>query len=736
MKTNDYKYNPGFSSDEDLIDAFVVRKKELEKILQTLQENTGRTYQHLLLVGARGTGKTMLVRRVAAEVRRSENLSQYWYPLVFSEESYSVLNAGEFWLEALYHLSAQNPGSRWQRVHEELLKEKDEKTLQQRAIAQLMDFADEQNKQILLIVENLNMIFDEQISDGDGWDLRHTLQNETRLMLLGTATQRFDGIDNFQKAWFDFFALHMLEPLNSNDCKSLWKSVTAEDLSENRIKPLKIFTGGNPRLLKILADFGISFHDLTSNLKQISNEHTSFFKSLLEELPSTQRKVFITLLEKWSPASAKDIADASRLDVSKVSALLNRLVQRGAVEVLGEKKKYYQVTDRLFSVYYLMRHNNNPTIQVEMVVDFMTVFYEEDVLAKSILFLAKEACELPNDDRQRSFFAVDAALSGMRDNNLKNIVLRSIPDVFFIENNLSKTLGNYNYAELRECIRYKTPNKLSVLETALNQILEKAPDNAFAWELLGALLHYSSDRLQDTEIAYAKAIEIDPGFALAWVQIGAFRYEKLHEFKKAESDFLKAIEINPQYEWAWTNLGRMIGAGYYSKKIERVINAIILSDTSNVWANTLSGMIILETSNDFDEAEKKIQKSIKTDPTFIFAWGQLIRLHHKRGNILQQWGEELLTAKEIIDKISHQSIWLYPDFIDFIIDASAAGYTSQSLTILNESIAATKLLPLIIGLRIFLGEERPLVAQEIFEIGKDVADRIRTKQAELAKVNR
>jgi chromosomal replication initiation ATPase DnaA len=69
VNTMNFKYNPGFSSDEDLIDAFVVRQKELQQILQTIQENTGRTYQHLLLVGARGTGKTMLVRRVAAEIR-------------------------------------------------------------------------------------------------------------------------------------------------------------------------------------------------------------------------------------------------------------------------------------------------------------------------------------------------------------------------------------------------------------------------------------------------------------------------------------------------------------------------------------------------------------------------------------------------------------------------------------------------------------------------------------------
>jgi tetratricopeptide (TPR) repeat protein len=730
-----FKYNPGFSSDEDLISAFVVREKEFQQILQTLQENTGRTYQHLLLVGARGTGKTMLVRRVAAEVRRSEPLNQHWYPLVFGEESYRILSAGEFWLEAIYHLAAQNPGAQWQGVYEELRGEKDEKRLQQRSIAKLMDFADEQGKQILLIVENLNMLFDEQMSDGDDWDLRHTLQNEPRLMLLGTATQRFDQIDNVGNALFEFFALHILEHLNNNECRKLWKSVTTDDLSENQIKPLKILTGGNPRLIKILADFaeGMSFYSLMTNLTQLTDEHTSFFKSLLETLPPTERKVFIALLEKWSPTSAKDIADASRLEVSKVSSLLQRLVGRGAVEVLDKKKKYYQVTDRLFSIYYLMRQTNEQSSQVKVIVEFMVAFYDEDMLAESILSLAKEACDLPDGKLQVNSLAVDAALLAIKDNNLKNTVLKSIPEKFFTEKNLAESVGHYSYAELRKCIHYRAMYRFEILEAVLQKTLEECPNsNAFGWVSLGALLHSSSDRIEDTEKAYQKAIEIDPKFALAWVQLGAFKYEKFQDYKSAESCFLKAIKINSKYEWAWTNLGRIIGNGYYSEKIGNFINQIITSDANNVWAKTLLGMLLLEMYNNFSEAENNFREAINIDSTFVFAWGQLIRLHHKRGNILGQWEKELLTAKETINKVSDKSIWLYPDIIDFIIDASSVGYADQSLKILTESTAATKLQPLIVGLRIFLGEERPLVAQEIFEIGKDVADRIRTKQAELA----
>jgi Cdc6-like AAA superfamily ATPase len=181
-----FKYNPGFSSDAELIESFVVRKPYLDLILENLRENTGSANQHVLVVGARGTGKTMLVRRVTAEVRTDPKLNAQWYPLVFAEESYQVTSVGEFWLEALFHVADQTQDASWQTVYEELRTEADETRLRQRALARLMDFADAQGKRILLVVENLNMLFAEQLGEHDDWELRHTLQNEPRLMLLGT----------------------------------------------------------------------------------------------------------------------------------------------------------------------------------------------------------------------------------------------------------------------------------------------------------------------------------------------------------------------------------------------------------------------------------------------------------------------------------------------------------------------------------------------------------------------
>ena len=153
METKRMKYNPSFLDDNELIETFVVRQAYLKLVMGTVRKNTHDTNQHLLIIGPRGSGKTTLVRRAAAEVRRDPEYNEQWYPLLFGEESYEVASAGQFWLEAIHHLSNQEKGSVWASVYEELRREMDEERLRIMALGKLMDFADEQGKRILLVVE-------------------------------------------------------------------------------------------------------------------------------------------------------------------------------------------------------------------------------------------------------------------------------------------------------------------------------------------------------------------------------------------------------------------------------------------------------------------------------------------------------------------------------------------------------------------------------------------------------
>ena len=196
------KYNPGFLTDDQIVESFCVRTSEFESIIESLRDLSANSNSHSLVVGPRGSGKTHLLRRVAAELRRDAELRGL-FPIVFAEESYEVTTAGEFWLECLGHLAAQAPAAERGNLsltHGELRSVQDDQILAERCLGSLLDFADRHEQRLLLLVENLNMLFSDMRDPDAGWRLRKTLQTEPRVILLASATSRFDEIDDPEHA--------------------------------------------------------------------------------------------------------------------------------------------------------------------------------------------------------------------------------------------------------------------------------------------------------------------------------------------------------------------------------------------------------------------------------------------------------------------------------------------------------------------------------------------------------
>ena len=400
MPKRHMKYNPSFLSEAELMESFVVRHADLHLITGIIGENQTGSNQHVLVIGPRGSGKTTLVHRVAIEIKRNEELLDRWYPLIFSEESYEVVSAGEFWLEALFHLSQQTNSGKWKQTYDELKAETDDQRLFERALAQLLDFADSQGKRILLIVENLNMLLGDMMGHDEAWKMRHTLMNEPRMMLLATATNRFEQIENSSHAMFEMFKIQELKPLDDDECNRIWEFVAGEPLSGERIKPIRILTGGNPRLLTIIAKFGAhrSFRKLLDDLVHLIDDHTEYFKSHLDHLPTIERKAYLALAGLWDASTAREVARAARLDVNKTSSLLRRLIGRGAVVVedRGKKVKWYSVAERMYNIYYLMRRRGKPADRVKATVKFMISMYDPEsaarLIAEEAIGLSPEIC--------------------------------------------------------------------------------------------------------------------------------------------------------------------------------------------------------------------------------------------------------------------------------------------------------------------------------------------------------
>ncbi|MDE2998456.1 MAG: AAA family ATPase [Gemmatimonadota bacterium] len=397
------KFNPGtHQSDEQVIGQFVVRNRELKTILEVLRGNVDSpSCQHIILVGPRGRGKTMLLVRSAAELRTDEQLSGRLLPVRFMEESQEIFNLADFWLEALFHLAREieehdsDLSRQLRETHAGLSSRWREQSLEALARAAVLEAADRLNRRLVLMVENLQSLC-ENVDEDFGWKLREALQTEPQVMLLASATSRFEGLNEAEQPFFELFRNISLQPLDTDECRLLWQVVSGDNVSTREIRPLQILTGGNPRLLVIVAEFARhrSLRRLMEELVTLIDEHTEYFRGHLEVLAKTERRVYVSVIDLWQPSSTGEIAARARADVRVVSTMLGRLVERGAVVVEGTgRKRLYAPAEPIYSIYYKLRRERDEAAIVENLIHFMVAFYDDGEISEISEQLYLEARE-------------------------------------------------------------------------------------------------------------------------------------------------------------------------------------------------------------------------------------------------------------------------------------------------------------------------------------------------------
>ena len=397
------KFSPGtFQSDEQVIEQFVVRKHELDIVLEVLRGNIDSpSCQHVLIVAPRGRGKTMLLARVAAEVNTDDKLSGSLLPVRFMEESHEIFNLADFWLDTLFYLARESAkhdsvlAEELRETHADLTNRWHEEALADRVRVAVLGAADRLGKKLVLMVENLQALCG-NVDKDFGWKLRGSLQSEPQIILLATATSRFKGLDDAEQPFFELFRIVALEPLATEECRRLWQVVSGDAVSEREIRPLEILTGGSPRLLVIVAGFARhrSLRQLMEELVELIDEHTEYFRGHLEVLAKGERRVYIAVIDLWQPSSTGEIAARARMDVRSVSTLLGRLVERGAVIAEGSgKKRRYAAAERLYSIYYTLRRERDEAAVVENLIRFMVAFYGRGELYQMSERLTSEEAE-------------------------------------------------------------------------------------------------------------------------------------------------------------------------------------------------------------------------------------------------------------------------------------------------------------------------------------------------------
>ena len=381
-------YNPAQLDPEELKASFVAREDTLAEMLRFLREQTpGRPCQHMMLIGPRGMGKTTLGLRFLHAVEETPELAAIWQPVPFHEESYGIGDLADFWLAALRHLSRATEDPEWADKADALDRdERDQERLAAYALAALVDHCQASGRRLILFVENLDGILHQLRHEREIHALRASLIECPDILLLGSASAVFDAIRSHAQPFYEFFRLVKLEGIRPEETTRLLETLAGRegrpefpqtlDLERGRLETVRRLTGGNPRLLVLAcrmlfeSPLGSAFEDL----EQLIDEQTPYFKARIEELPIQARKVFDCLANGWTPMLAKEVAGAARLSSSHASAQLKQLVERGyakEIRLPESKRTRYEVGDRFYNIYYVLRFSRTNRQRLERLVAFL-----------------------------------------------------------------------------------------------------------------------------------------------------------------------------------------------------------------------------------------------------------------------------------------------------------------------------------------------------------------------------
>lgn len=512
-------YNPAQLTADELQASFLAREDSLAEMIRLVDEQTpGRPCQHMMLVGPRGMGKTTLALRLLHEIRDAPRLNEIWQPVAFDEESYGVGDLADFWLAALRHLTRATEDQRWADKADALVvDEKDTERLAAYSLAALIDFCQTSGKRLILFVDNLDVVFKQFRDERDVYALRTVLIERSEILLIGSANTVFEAIRGHGEPFYEFFRVFILEGLGPEEAFQILKAhldcADRPDLQHTfspdrgRLETVRRLTGGNPRLLGLACRMLVEspLDSAFEDLERLIDEQTPYFKARIEELPAQSRKVFHCLAEGWRPMLAREVAESAKLTSSHTSAQLRLLVDKGYAKearLSDEKRTRYEVSDRFYNIYYLLRFSRAGRDRLKRLVSFLH--------------------DLFGPIGMRTMYPT--ALQALRRNVMPTEQLSDLLGVL-----ASHVAEDEDFEEGDEWL-------LKAIVIAQNIIGPEAP-------VIGEI-----------HTALVNRLDLSRARAMGWVKYGDSMYEDFR-FEAAETAYRQAIEDDPQDARAWLSLG-------------------------------------------------------------------------------------------------------------------------------------------------------------------------------------
>jgi len=311
-------------------------------------------------------------------------------------------------------------------------KEFGENALEEAAFLRLRQYSIQHNRRLLLLVDNLDLVLARIDPELEARRLREALVGERWLSLVGAATDPIPATYEYGSPFYELFKVVTLDALTREESWELLEGLGEQFDCASRIavllekrrellEVLYLFMRGNLRtttiLFSLLRDRPEA--DLELLIDLLLDHYTPLYKDRIESLPPQGQRVFDALARAWNPATAEQVASDLRIDRGVASGQLHRLADRRLVskKKLPQRSMGFEVRDRLFNLWYLMRGGRRQRRLLGELIDFVVRFYRRAEVPNSFecllhkltqLFLIEEKVVAEAREQASKWAATDA----------------------------------------------------------------------------------------------------------------------------------------------------------------------------------------------------------------------------------------------------------------------------------------------------------------------------------------
>jgi tetratricopeptide (TPR) repeat protein len=487
----------------------------------------------------------------------------------------------------------------------------------------------------VLLVDNLSVIID-RLSDKEKWRLREWLsRSEQRPVLIAATVKFISDTANYGQALYEFLHVQELAGCDTEEAAAVLRELANVfkapqvhrwlEADPARLAVLNRLAGGAPRTLVMLFQLLVQGMDgpIFQELDRLLDLATPLYKARFEELPDQAQRVVDALALHWDPATRQDLEQNSRIDGNAISSQLSRLAKMGVVEevaIPGEAKTAYQIAERFFNIWYLMRASRRSRHQLRWLVEFLKAFYSADEREKlAYKLLHAQGCE-PLSHGNRLL----AMSQAVEDRHLQRELQNTAFYMFAKADRQQRADVDLSDIDRDWLKRLDKLEGVSEKETYIRKGIEEEPSSASRYCKLGDLFTYESQQYLKAEETYRTAIEVDPGYPWGWVGLGVLLSVHFGRYAEAEQAFRNAIESHPRLVWSWLLLGDLLtehSARYV--EAEQVYRKATKIDSKNAWAWSGLGNVLARQLRRAAEAEQAYRTAVELDPNLAKTRGAL-----------------------------------------------------------------------------------------------------------------